>query len=189
MNGLKTIALPTLARSAGPIPTHICQLGSCLVELGLGANKLDGERLQFPMCCLAQHQLNTHVDANRQHSLCAGRIPTEVGRLLELKQLELGDNELTGSCAQIAARVPKRHTRVMTASIRFVGPIPSEIGDIGQQLERLQLHNNKLTGPPTHAHTYVGSPLTLKPCSTGWHPRDAQGVSQCPWTAWMVSDI
>lgn len=41
---------------------------------------------------------------------------------------------------------------------RCVGSIPTELGDMGEELQRLQLHNNKLTGERMHAHAYVGSP-------------------------------
>ncbi|CAM9712032.1 unnamed protein product, partial [Ectocarpus sp. 8 AP-2014] len=123
---------------AGPIPSELGKLGA-LKTLGLSVNILDGE---IP-ASLGQLRNLQHLglgtnnltgECSRSRGFCvfprlltplsplwlAGRIPTELGALSELRVLALNNNKLTG-------------------------PIPPELGDL-RQLRELWLYVNKLTG-------------------------------------------
>ena len=77
----------------------------------------------------------------------SGRLPTELGQLTALKQLNLYNNELTGECNQtclnaIGNRVYHSVTHLFAW---FSGRIPTELGQLAA-LAHLQLDDNKLTG-------------------------------------------
>ena len=80
-------------------------------------------------------------------SCFTGPIPTELGQLIALTQLDLSDNELTGECDYLIA-IGKRvyHSLNLThCSVCFTGPIPTELGQL-TALTHLCLNNNQLTG-------------------------------------------
>ena len=85
-------------------------------------------------------------------SVCfAGRIPTELGQLTALTDLDLSRNQLTGGCdygKKLASLqlVNESTTRSVThLSAWFSGRIPTELGQL-TALTKLELHNNPLAG-------------------------------------------
>lgn len=98
----------------------------------------------------------------------AGAIPSEIGQLKDLVQLNLGINKLTGNIPTEISGLENTthlylHSNRLTGNIpssigqlrklveigldrnRFSGNIPSEVGDL-QELQHLSLHGNQLTG-------------------------------------------
>ena len=77
-----------------------------------------------------------------------GRIPTEVGRLINLTWLDLNKNQLTGKgpiSKNSANGRPVYHMTFLMMLCILVGSIPTEIGKL-INLEELHLDKNKLTG-------------------------------------------
>jgi Leucine-rich repeat (LRR) protein len=73
-----------------------------------------------------------------------GKIPTEIGQLVNLNQLYLDNNQLTG-------KIPTEIGQLVNLDIlklnnnKLTGKIPTEIGQL-VNLNTLYLHDNKLTG-------------------------------------------
>jgi len=112
----------------------------------------------------------------------SGRLPTELGQLTALKQLNLYNNELTGECNQtclnaIGNRVYHSVTHLFAW---FSGRIPTELGQLAA-LAHLQLDNNKLTGACDYYKTrliaigqrlYHSLALTCLACFSGRIPTE-----------------
>eukprot|EP00980_Cylindrotheca_fusiformis_P009555 scaffold2100_cov87-Cylindrotheca_fusiformis.AAC.1 len=74
-----------------------------------------------------------------------GPIPSEIGHLQQLKHLALSFNELSGPIPSEIGHLQQLRSLSLREN-SFSGPIPSEIGQL-QQLESLGLGENKLSGP------------------------------------------
>ena len=73
-----------------------------------------------------------------------GSIPSEIGKLTNLRHLYLYNNQLTGSIpSEIGKLTNLRH--LYLDNNQLTGPIPSEIGNL-KNLTRLYLKNNQFTG-------------------------------------------
>ena len=105
------------------------------------------------------------------HSLevCAGHIPTEIGRLIAMTVCNFTDNKLAGRVL-IAhqSRIGKRvsHSRQMCA-----GHIPTEIGQLTAMTE-CWLYHNQLTGRrlTTHKSGLVNEFTIVETALTRSHP-------------------
>ena len=88
-----------------------------------------------------------------------GPIPTELGILAKLRDLELAFNALTGQCFMLRD-LGNGHVRTCTTECHFcyfagVGHIPTEIGKL-THLASIVLSFNQLSGPcPTNAFKYM----------------------------------
>ena len=81
---------------AGSIPTEVGQLIN-LQQLSLRSNQLTGAIWRGT----DQHVVyESTIDGFVPENALAGTIPTEIGQLVQLKQLTLGFNQLTGACLQ-----------------------------------------------------------------------------------------
>ena len=77
----------------------------------------------------------------------AGAVPTQIGHLVQLTDLDLSGNQLTGKhfFAQIDRSVYESAAECCVAGNALAGAIPTELGQL-TQLEKLYLHQNQLTG-------------------------------------------
>ena len=73
-----------------------------------------------------------------------GAVPAEIGRLSALRELNLGDNELTSLPAEIGRLTSLRDLFLIGNQLTSV---PAEIGQL-TALQRLYLHGNRLTSVP-----------------------------------------
>ena len=94
-----------------------------------------------------------------------GRIPTEIGQLVQLKQIGMRNNHLTGACSKFALldqhddwendlsrkSFANLAAGCILACVLGPGPIPREIGRL-VQLTDIWLQNNQLTGAILVAH-------------------------------------
>ena len=79
---------------AGTIPTEIGQLAE-LRELGLTSNQLTGKHFFAHIARLVYEYTN---EGFVTENALAGAIPTEIGQLAQLTNLQLWRNQLTGAC-------------------------------------------------------------------------------------------
>eukprot|EP00980_Cylindrotheca_fusiformis_P014979 scaffold4106_cov64-Cylindrotheca_fusiformis.AAC.1 len=79
------------------------------------------------------------------HSKMHGTLPTEIGNLKRLRDLNLSLNELVGPIPSEIGNLQQLN-RLRLDGNKFSGPIPSEIGHL-QQLKHLGLQGNELSGP------------------------------------------
>ena len=79
--------------------------------------------------------------------MCAGPIPTEIGRLTAMQNLWLEENQLSGTplIAHICRLVKKSVPLDANAYFLRTGPIPSEIGLL-TAMEYFLARDNKLSG-------------------------------------------
>ena len=85
------------------------------------------------------------VEFNLWSADLAGRIPSELGRLTELRRLVLKDNRLQGAIpAELGMLTKLQHLDLR--SNRLNGGIPPELGDLANLLT-LRLDDNQLSGP------------------------------------------
>jgi Leucine-rich repeat (LRR) protein len=73
-----------------------------------------------------------------------GKIPTEIGQLVNLNSLDLDNNKLTGKIPTEIGQLVKLHFLSLYDN-KLTGKIPTEIGQL-VNLNKLYLYNNKLTG-------------------------------------------
>ncbi len=73
-----------------------------------------------------------------------GRIPTELARLTRLRELNLGANDVTGALPAELARLNSLE-RLNLWENRLTGEIPAELGQLSS-LDSLSLNDNRLTG-------------------------------------------
>ena len=82
----------------------------------------------------------------------AGLIPTELGTLSNLQELQLSSNQLTGPIPTELGTLSNLQ-ELQLSSNQLTGPIPTELGTLSN-LQELQLSFNQLTGPiPTELGT------------------------------------
>ena len=74
-----------------------------------------------------------------------GRIPPELGRLSNLRQLSLSDNRLTGEIPAELGSLP-RLASLELSNNRLSGRIPGELAGLSGSLTGLDLQGNQLTG-------------------------------------------
>eukprot|EP00980_Cylindrotheca_fusiformis_P001721 scaffold394_cov144-Cylindrotheca_fusiformis.AAC.2 len=82
------------------------------------------------------------IDHSNMHG---GTLPTEIGNLKGLRDLNLGLNELVGPIPSEIGNL-QQLTYLHLGVNKLSGPIPSEIGHL-QQLDELDLSFNKFSGP------------------------------------------
>ena len=75
----------------------------------------------------------------------AGPIPSELGKLANLQRLNLASNELTGLIPPELGELAELQELVLFHN-QLTGPLPPELGKLAS-LERMQLIGNQLTGP------------------------------------------
>ena len=85
------------------------------------------------------------VGAPRRETTWTGPIPSELGNLENLENLQLWNNALTGPVPAWLGNLTGLRS-VHLGGNDLTGPIPSELGNL-ENLEYLQLWNNALTGP------------------------------------------
>jgi len=74
-----------------------------------------------------------------------GKIPTEIGQLVNLNYLSLSSNNLTGKIPTEIGRLVNLNSLFLYNNNKLTGKIPTEIGQL-VNLNFLSLYNNKLTG-------------------------------------------
>lgn len=129
--------------SSDPIPRSLCDCQR-LQELHLYQNSLTGKRM---LCAPVA------VDKSRHGSLimcvslflALGMIPTEIGRLQQLRTLQLQHNNLTGWIPEQLCEMKKLHKLSLRGNC-MSGPIPKDIGRL-TSLVFLSLRNNEFSGP------------------------------------------
>ncbi|MXX57127.1 MAG: hypothetical protein F4Z44_15330, partial [Gemmatimonadetes bacterium] len=104
----------------------------------------------------------THVDLGSNR--LEGRIPDEIGRLSELRVLDLIDNALAGPIPPEIGGLSKLTTLNLGGN-RLSDAIPVEIGRLSE-LRRLELGANNLSGP---IPSEVGDLSRLERLSLGWN--------------------
>ena len=149
-------------RLAGNIPTAIGL--TSLAYLQVNENQLSGAETHVhrpPALPVAACAL-THTCRRPSCVLRAGRLPTEIGRLVELVQLTAQGNQLSGrrddagqqSTPWLSAFITSLLVRAagcdssprgISSVCVCAGPIPTEIGQLSE-LQELRLHVNKLSG-------------------------------------------
>jgi len=90
------------------------------------------------------------VDGMDDEICSAEHIPTEIGQLTALTELELGHGQLTGACARGQQCATWWSTRTLTLygcafDVSYAGRIPTEIGKL-TSVTSIELSCNELTG-------------------------------------------
>ena len=75
----------------------------------------------------------------------AGPLPSELGNLTNLRELDVSSNELTGPIPSELGKLANLQ-QLDLASNELTGPIPPELGELAE-LQHLDLYSNQLTGP------------------------------------------
>ena len=154
------------------MPTHLGLL-SRLRKLRLQNNVLSGtmstRKLTYVdlhahangRCCLQPNsrQLLTAV-MWCVPSLCTGPVPTEFGKMSNLRTMFLGNNRLTGMCMLTHYFVWYLFVHIITCMRCGLGPIPSELGLLSL-LSSLYLNENVLTGKICLIIVSFGSDATI----------------------------
>ena len=91
---------------------------------------------------------NGNLERTLESNNLTGSIPPEIGNLVNLERLGLGDNNLTGSIPPEIGNLVNLEWLTLESN-NLTGSIPPEIGNL-VNLERLALESNNLTGsiPP-----------------------------------------
>jgi len=85
-----------------------------------------------------------------------GSIPSDIGLLANIEEMELANNKLTGPIPDSIGSL-KKLTRLILNSNKLSGPIPSTIGDL-ESISLLWLQDNQLTSIPKK----IGGLTTLR---------------------------
>jgi hypothetical protein len=145
---------------AGTIPQNITMMSN-LVELSLSNCNLDGEIPNLDgMINLRKISLwgnrfvgtipkmtSEMTDIKLNGNKLSGSIPSNIELMVNLKVLEIGNNDITGTIpSQFGVNLQSLHLYMN----KLTGRLPSSIGDL-QNLEMLFLQNNQLSGtiPPS----------------------------------------
>ncbi|XP_073013483.1 receptor kinase-like protein Xa21 [Typha latifolia] len=134
---LSTLDLSSNALS-GNIPSS---LGKCPLELlGLGNNKLTGV---VPKDIFLIPTLSIYLGF--PHNLLSGPIPSEVGSLKNLIQLDIRENNFSGQIPTPLGECQVMEYLYLDGNL-FQGPIPSSLSQL-RGLQELDLSRNNLSGP------------------------------------------
>ena len=90
-----------------------------------------------------------------------GTIPADIGKLTNLKKLDLAVNKLEGSCALLSP--PRGESRSLRVVLSFTRPLPlrraSPAGRVPSELKQLtRLKGLNLTANPVYHHTLEKPP-------------------------------
>ena len=148
----------------GRIPTEIGQLAH-LTSLDLRSNELTGECIETYWIAVVNKRVDGPKLDFRLSIMCAGRIPTELGRLTSLIWLDLGCNGLTGSSVfghhhtsieMDGKRVYEYLLNLMSTTFKLcTGRLPTELGQL-PALNYAWLNENKFTGRFLFASRMLG---------------------------------
>eukprot|EP00978_Attheya_sp_CCMP212_P041841 scaffold245331_cov48-Attheya_sp.AAC.1 len=94
---------------------------------------------------VGSHQLHMNVTGTNQYTNgLAGTLPSEIGLLSDLEEIDLGENELTGILSKEARNLKLLHT-LRLSNNKLSGPVPTTLSEL-QDINVFSLANNLLEG-------------------------------------------